>query len=123
MATVAIDAAARRPRLAERRSTRKAVLILSFLAPSLLIFILYRILMGVEIGKACLQQRHRAHLALAQHIRRLDQRQIGDINHHERTPIDAASRSAASKLEGSSSKRIVPRNASKSRISFSRPGS
>jgi len=44
MATAAIDTAVRRPRLAERRSTRKAVLILSFLAPSLVIFILYRIL-------------------------------------------------------------------------------
>jgi multiple sugar transport system permease protein len=45
MATVAIDnTAIRRPRLAERRSTRKAALIACFLAPSLVIFILYRIL-------------------------------------------------------------------------------
>ena len=38
------DVRLRQPRFAERRSTRKAVLVWSFLAPSLLIFLLYRIL-------------------------------------------------------------------------------
>jgi ABC-type sugar transport system permease subunit len=38
------ETAARRPNFTARKSTRKAVLIWSFLAPSLLIFLLYRIL-------------------------------------------------------------------------------
>jgi multiple sugar transport system permease protein len=46
VATVPADltTATRRPRLITRKSTRKAILIWSFLAPSLLIFLLYRIL-------------------------------------------------------------------------------
>ena len=45
VATGSIDLTAkRRPRFLARKSTRKAVLIWSFLAPSLLIFLLYRIL-------------------------------------------------------------------------------
>jgi ABC-type sugar transport system permease subunit len=44
MPAVAVESSIRQPRFAERRSTRKAVLIWSFLAPSLLIFLLYRIL-------------------------------------------------------------------------------
>jgi multiple sugar transport system permease protein len=44
MSVTAIDTSVARPRFTERRSTRKAVLIWSFLAPSLLIFLLYRIL-------------------------------------------------------------------------------
>ena len=43
--TVAVsEIALRRPSFAARKSTRKAILIWSFLAPSLLIFLLYRIL-------------------------------------------------------------------------------
>src|ERR1700730_2984087 len=43
--TASVESAAkRRPTLMGRKSTRKAVLIWSFLAPSLLIFLLYRIL-------------------------------------------------------------------------------
>jgi ABC-type sugar transport system permease subunit len=44
MTVAALDTAIERTRFSERRSTRKAVLIWSFLAPSLLIFLLYRIL-------------------------------------------------------------------------------
>src|SRR5262249_50085385 len=44
MSAAALGTAIARARFAERRSTRKAVLIWSFLAPSLLIFFLYRIL-------------------------------------------------------------------------------
>ena len=44
MPAMAVEDSIRQPRFAERRSTRKAVLIWSFLAPSLLIFLLYRIL-------------------------------------------------------------------------------
>jgi hypothetical protein len=43
--SVSVDLAVkRRPNFMARKSTRKAVLIWSFLAPSLLIFLLYRIL-------------------------------------------------------------------------------
>jgi multiple sugar transport system permease protein len=43
--TASVDlATTRRPRLLARKSTRKAIMIWSFLAPSLLIFLLYRIL-------------------------------------------------------------------------------
>src|ERR1700681_39951 len=38
------ETAARRPSFTTRKSTRKAVLVWSFLAPSLLIFLLYRIM-------------------------------------------------------------------------------
>jgi multiple sugar transport system permease protein len=44
MPAMGAESSTRQPRFAERRSTRKAVLIWSFLAPSLLIFLLYRIL-------------------------------------------------------------------------------
>jgi multiple sugar transport system permease protein len=44
MAMAISDTVARRPNFMARKSTRKAVLIWSFLAPSLLIFLLYRIL-------------------------------------------------------------------------------
>jgi ABC-type sugar transport system permease subunit len=44
MSVGAMETAIKRPRFAKRRSTRKAVLIWSFLAPSLLILLLYRIL-------------------------------------------------------------------------------
>src|SRR5471030_230571 len=44
MGTAISETASRRPGFAARKSTRKAVLIWSFLAPSLLIFLLYRIL-------------------------------------------------------------------------------
>lgn len=44
MAVTAMESSVARPRFTERRSTRRAVLIWSFLAPSLLIFLLYRIL-------------------------------------------------------------------------------
>src|ERR1700743_2426081 len=44
MSATAVDSAIGRLRFTERRSTRKAVLIWAFLAPSLLIFLLYRIL-------------------------------------------------------------------------------
>jgi hypothetical protein len=43
MSAAAMDTSIHRPRFAERRSTRKALLIRSFLAPSLLIFLHYRI--------------------------------------------------------------------------------
>ena len=44
MAMAISETVARRPNFTARKSTRKAVLIWSFLAPSLLIFLLYRIL-------------------------------------------------------------------------------
>ena len=44
MSVTAMNSSVARPRFTERRSTRKAVLIWSFLAPSLLIFLLYRLL-------------------------------------------------------------------------------
>src|ERR1700748_1245407 len=44
MAMAISETVARRPNFLARKSTRKAVLIWSFLAPSLLIFLLYRIL-------------------------------------------------------------------------------
>src|SRR6478609_215418 len=44
MSATALESSVPRARFTERRSTRRAVLIWSFLAPSLLIFLLYRIL-------------------------------------------------------------------------------
>ena len=44
MSATAMETSPARPRVIARRSTRKAVLILGFLAPSLIIFLLYRIL-------------------------------------------------------------------------------
>ena len=44
MAMAISEPAVQRPNFTARKSTRKAVLIWSFLAPSLLIFLLYRIL-------------------------------------------------------------------------------